>query len=52
MRIDGEMLMGRPHHVIYLGSTRFPDWAQGRREEIIGRINAGFPVPDYEYDER
>jgi hypothetical protein len=52
MRIDGEMLMGRPHHVIYFGSTRFPDWAEGRREEIIGRIKAGFPEPDYEYDER
>lgn len=52
MRVDGEMLMGRAHHVIYFGSTRFPDWAQGRREEIIGRIKAGFPEPDYEYDER
>jgi hypothetical protein len=39
-------------HGIYSGSTRFPDWAQGRREEIIGRIKTGFPEPDDEYDER
>lgn len=50
--IPGEMLMGRAHHVIYFASIRFPDWAEGRREEIIGRIKSAFPEPDYEYDER
>ena len=50
--IPGEMLMGRAHHVIYFGSIRFPEWAEGRREEIIGRIKSAFPEPDYEYDER
>ncbi|PAW70615.1 MAG: hypothetical protein B9S38_07465 [Verrucomicrobiia bacterium Tous-C4TDCM] len=52
IRIDGEMLTGRAHHAIYFGSIRFPDWAEGRREEIIGRIKSAFPKPDYEYDER
>ncbi len=50
--IDGEMLTGRAHHVIYFKSIRFPDWAEGRREEIIARIKSAFPEPDYEYDER
>lgn len=36
----------------YFASIRFPDWAEGRREEIIGRIKSAFPEPDYEYDER
>lgn len=50
--IPGEMLMGRAHHVIYFASIRFPDWAEGRREEIIARIKSAFLEPDYEYDER
>lgn len=50
--IPGEMLMGRAHHVIYFSSIRFPDWAEGRREEIIDRIKSAFPEPDYEYGER
>ena len=50
--ISGEMLTGRAHHVIYFASIRFPDWAEGRREEIIARIKSAFPEPDYEYDER
>lgn len=50
--IDGEMLMGRAHHVIYFTSIRFPDWAEGRREEIIERIKSAFPEPDYEHDDR
>jgi hypothetical protein len=36
--IPGEMLTGRAHHVIYFASIRFPDWAEGRREEILARI--------------
>lgn len=33
LEIDGEMLCGRAHHVIYFVSTHFPDWAAGRRED-------------------
>lgn len=53
--IDGEMLLGPAHHVIYFRSadewTRYPDWAQGRRDEIIARIKSQFRPPDYEYHE-
>ena len=52
--IDGEMLMGRAHHVIYFASSeqwlRYPAWARGRRDEIIARITSEFREPDYEYD--
>jgi hypothetical protein len=52
--IDGEMLMGRAHHVIYFASPeqwlRYPVWARGRRDEIIARITSEFREPDYEYD--
>lgn len=51
--IDGEMLMGRAHHVIYFASPeawqRYPEWARHRREEIIARIKSEFRPPDYEY---
>lgn len=51
--IDGEMLLGRAHHVIYFRSatdwTRYPAWAHGRRDEIIARIKQEFREPDYEY---
>src|SRR5262245_722686 len=51
--IDGEMLTGRAHHVIYFGSRakwdQGPEWARGRREEIITRIKSAFPIPDYQY---
>jgi hypothetical protein len=54
LELDGEMLVGRPHHVIYLGSKEAwkerPPWARDRRQEIIARIKSAFPVPDYEYD--
>ena len=52
--LSGEMLTGRAHHVIYFGNRedwkRQPEWAQGRRDEIIDRIKSAFPIPDYEYD--
>jgi hypothetical protein len=52
--IDGEMLMGRAHHVIYFDSPgkwrTYPEWARNRRDEIIGRIKSEFTEPDYEYD--
>ena len=53
--IDGEMLIGRAHHVIYFPTESewhsVPPWASDRREEIIARIKSQFAVPDYEYDE-
>jgi hypothetical protein len=51
--IDGEMLTGRAHHVIYFADaetwTRYPEWARHRRDEIIERIKSRFREPDYEY---
>ncbi len=51
--IDGEMLTGRAHHVIYFASEEtwqgYPEWARERREEIIARIKSRFREPDYEY---
>lgn len=53
LAIDGEMLTGRAHHVIYFASPerwlRYPSWAHGRRDEIIARITSEFREPDYEY---
>ena len=53
IEIDGEMLMGRTHHVIYFASPdrwrRYPAWARDRRDEIIARIKSEFRPPDYEY---
>jgi hypothetical protein len=53
IEIDGEMLMGRAHHVIYFASRErwqgYPEWARGRRDEIIARIKSEFREPDYEY---
>ena len=50
--IDGEMLTGRAHHVIYFTSTHFPDWAAGRRDQIVARIKSEFRQPDYEHYEQ
>jgi hypothetical protein len=51
--IDGEMLMGRAHHVIYFATPerwlQYPAWARERRDEIIARIVSEFREPDYEY---
>jgi hypothetical protein len=51
--IDGEMLTGRAHHVIYFASParwlQYPRWARERRDEIIARIKSAFREPDYEY---
>lgn len=53
INIDGEMLTGRAHHVIYFASTErwqnYPEWARHRRDEIIARIKSEFRPPDYEY---
>jgi hypothetical protein len=51
--IDGEMLMGRAHHVICFASPQtwllYPEWARHRRDEIIARIKSRFREPEYEY---
>jgi len=53
IRIDGEMLTGRAHHVIYFASPDrwldYPAWARDRRDEIIARIKSDLRPPDYEY---
>ncbi len=55
IEIDGEMLTGPAHHVIYFASPdqwqKYPEWAKGRREEIVSRIKSEFRPPDYEYFE-
>ena len=54
--VDGKMLMGRAHHVIYFASPErwraYPAWARDRRDEIIARITSEFREPDYEYNDR
>ena len=53
LEISGEMLMGPAHHVIYFASNEawngYPEWARGRRAEIIPRIKSSFRAPEYEY---
>lgn len=53
IEIDGEMLTGRAHHVIYFASPQqwlgYPEWARDRRDEILARIKSEFRPPDYEY---
>jgi hypothetical protein len=54
LAIEGEMLGGRPHHVIYFGSiaawSGHPEWARARRDEIIARIKSALAIPDYDYE--
>ena len=49
----GEMAVGRAHHAIDFGSradwNQHPEWARGRRDEIIARIKRSCPMPDYDY---
>jgi hypothetical protein len=53
IEIDGEMLTGRAHHVIYFATPErwlaYPPWARERRAEITARITSEFREPDYEY---
>jgi hypothetical protein len=51
IEIDGEMLVGKAHHVIYFASLKYPAWARERRDEIIARIKSEFHPPQYEYDD-
>ena len=52
--IDGEILVGTPHHALYIygpaeWDRRYPDWAHGRRDEIVRRIRSKCPDSEYEY---
>ena len=53
IEIDGEMLTGRAHHVIYFATPErwlgYPPWARDRRAEITARITSELRPPDYEY---
>jgi hypothetical protein len=53
LEIDGEMLLGPAHHVIYFASeaewAKYPPWAHGRRSEIVNRIKQELRSPEYEY---
>jgi hypothetical protein len=53
LEMDGEMLTGRAHHVIYFASAEvwrgYPEWAWERRDEIVARVKSVFREPDYEY---
>lgn len=52
--IDGEMMAVGPH-VVYVSTEeewkKMPHWAQGRRDEIIGRVKDFLGSARYEYDE-
>jgi hypothetical protein len=52
--IDGELLVGKPHHVLYIyGASewdrRYPEWARGRRDEILQRIRSKCPDSGYSF---
>jgi hypothetical protein len=54
LEIDGEMLGGTPHHVIFVPSEEkwertSPAWARGRRAEIFSRLRSRFRAPGYEF---
>lgn len=53
--IDGEMLCGKAHHVIYFPSREqwatLPEWTRGRQSEIVARIKQAFAPLGYEYQE-
>jgi hypothetical protein len=55
LTIDGEMLTGRAHHVIYFDPVSrwqsHPEWARHRRDEIMARIKSQFRASDYEYQD-
>lgn len=51
IEIDGEMLLGEPHHAVYLASPerwqRYPAWARDRRDEIVARLRSELKEPGY-----
>lgn len=58
MIIPGEMLVGGPiHRVIYVPNDaewreKMPEWARGRKAEIMDRIKTFLGQEHYEYDEQ
>ena len=50
--IDGAMLCGKAHHVIYLPTQEqwqaMPQWTQDRQDDIIARVKQAFAPPGYE----
>jgi hypothetical protein len=48
--VPGERLVGTPHHIIYFKSMEIPAWANGRRAEIIRRIQGELTQPGYAHD--
>ncbi len=49
IELDGEMLCGKSHHIIYTTPDAFPKWALPRMKEISNRIRSEFKKPGYEY---
>jgi hypothetical protein len=54
--VGGEMLCGKPSHIVYVPSEhgwneKQPQWAYGRRTEIIRRMKSLLKEPDYRYEE-
>jgi len=53
IEIQGEMLLGEAHRIIYFASNEqwqaYPEWARQRRTEIIARVKTQFHAPDYLY---
>jgi hypothetical protein len=51
--IDGEMLIGDPHHAVYLTTPErwqhYPSWARDRRDEIVARLRSALKPPGYLY---
>jgi hypothetical protein len=52
--IDGAIMPGTPHHVLYVPAApewdqRYPEWARGRRDEIVRRIRSECPDSEYSY---
>jgi hypothetical protein len=54
LTIGGEMMVGAPH-VVYVPTEEewrqtMPEWAQGRRDEIIANLRRKLGTKRYEYD--
>lgn len=54
--LDAELMCGPLHRVISVPTaanwdSKVPDWARGRREEILARLKLTFPRPKYWFKE-
>jgi hypothetical protein len=54
LTLGGEMMVGAPH-VVYVPTEEewrqtMPEWAQGRRDEIIANVRRQLGTKRYEYD--